>query len=155
MKHDAISSNPLLRVLGKRMNFRFIFILIVCLLSNGASANREFVLRSTSAKYEFAAGYRLELQASSDGEKLTSVTLSYKDSVMSIPARELIQVKRPVLSAVLVSGGSIESNNNEVPQAISIGFGTHHCELNDCPWSVIFTFNDLKFVETYVVKNGQ
>lgn len=151
----ATSCSRLWRALGNRMNLRAIFILIVFFLPNAATANRELVLRSTSATYELVGGYTLNLQASSDGEKLKSVTLTYKDSAVTIPARELTQVKRPVLSAVLVSGGSMGSKNIDVPQAITIGFGAHHCELNDCPLSVIFIIKDLKYVESYVVKNGQ
>lgn len=137
------------------MNLRAIFILIVCFLPYAASANKEFVLRSTSAKYEIVGGYTLNLQASSDGEKLTSVTLSDKDSAMTIPASELTQVKRPVLSAVLVSGGSMGSKNIGKPQAITIGFGATHCELINCPSSVIFIIKDLKYVESVLLKNGQ
>lgn len=137
------------------MNLRAIFILIVCFLPYSASANKEFVLRSTSAKYELMGGYTLNLLASSDGEQLRSVTLSYKDSAMTIPASELTQVKRPVLSAVLVSGGSMGSKNIGEPQAITIGFGATQCELNDCPSSVIFIIKDLKYVESVLVKNGK
>lgn len=100
-------------------------------------------------------GYTLNLLASSDGEQLRSVTLSYKDSAMTIPASELNQVKRPVLSAVLVSGGSMGSKNIGEPQAITIGFGATQCELNDCPSSVIFIIKDLKYVESVLVKNGK
>lgn len=112
------------------------------------------MIRSTSAKYELVGGYTLQLQASSDGEQLNSVTLSYQGRVMAIPTNELRQVHRPVLSAVLVSGGAMENKDiGEV--AISLGFGANHCELNDCPATVIFMIKDLKYVESFLVNNRQ
>ncbi len=143
------------RALGNQMILRAIFLFILCLLPNTATANKELVLRSTSATYELVGGYRLSLQANSDGEKLKSVTLTYKNGAVTIPAKELTQVNKPVLSAVLVSGGALGSQNIDEPQAITIGFGANHCELNDCPLSVIFIIKDLKYVESYLVKNGQ
>lgn len=135
------------------MLLRTAFMLSTCLLSTAAFANRELILRPTSATYELVGGYTLHLVASPDGKNLQSVTLSYQNSSMTIPAKELSQVKNPVLSAVQVSAGALGSKNIAVPQAITIGFGAYNCELSVCPYSVIFVIEDLKLVESFVVQN--
>ncbi|WP_214000305.1 hypothetical protein [Arsukibacterium sp.] len=153
--HRYAALRPQMPALGFPMLLRTLSLLIFFLLSNGAIASRELVLRSTSATYELVGGYTVNLVASSDGEKLMSVTLTSQNSTLTIPAGELSQVKTPVLSAVLVSGGSMGSKNIDVPHSITLGFGAYHCELNDCPSSITFVIKDLKYVESYVVHKEQ
>ncbi len=137
------------------MLLRTLCMLMTLLFTNGALANRDLVLRSSSAVYELEGGYTLSLVASPDGEKLMSVKLTYQDDVMTIPVKELSQIVKPVLSAVLVSGGAVGSKHIAAPHSINIGFGANHCELSNCPFSVILVIKDFKFAESYVIKNGK
>lgn len=131
-------------------------IIIFFLFSPTTFAQRELLLNPTSAEYKLVGGSTLQLVASADGEKLISVTLIDQQNIITIAEAEFVQVKKPVLTAIQISGGEIGSELMERPQFISIGFGEFGCELARCPSSILLVINNSKFVKSSVVnRNNQ
>lgn len=126
-------------------------IIIFLLFSPTTFAQRELLLNPTSAEYKLVGGSTLQLVASADGEKLISVTLIDQQNIITIAEAEFVHVKKPVLTAVQISGGEIGSEQMARPQFINIGFGEPGCELARCPSSILLVIEHSKFVRSLML----
>jgi hypothetical protein len=119
-----------------------LYILLVVLFSSATNATRSLSLQPVHANFTFPSGYSVKLQASKDGERLLSVSISNGTYTFTVPENELSNIIRPDLSAVQVVGGTMHESNIETPNYITLGFGAILCGPNECPKQVTFYFDN-------------
>ncbi|MCY7297520.1 hypothetical protein [Alteromonas sp. a30] len=122
---------------------RLFFFLFFMSWSFFANATRNLILQPESATYQLRGGCSLSLYASAGGKTLKSILLVCPDSKFEVPRKYLVNIHNPVLSSVLVSGGSIGSENIEAPRGLELGFGAYICGASGCPKSIIISLRDV------------
>lgn len=130
------------------------FTSVLLFVSCFTYASRNLVLEPIFSSHELETGVKLEIRTTDQRDRLTSIELHIGENVISVPQEDLDVAKNPVISALLISGGIIGSEDIQTPRYITMGFGAHHCELSACPNKITYIFANGKYQEYFIEGSG-